>query len=222
MKEQFYLAFYSLNRNIHLSGITEVQFTELSSKFTYVNSDLFSFVVFFVSFFFTNITNVHPLVQYCHSLMRVMYRIFTKELLPSNFSFASGNAVCRSCVLLGWGPITLLLHIMRTSRYLRSYSTLVPAGATPLRSADAHLQWGLSLVPSTKLVLAAESKVAFMYFLQQRITQSCHTFSYVLKNNQAWCFVVTVAATPAWWNYYALVGLTSCHGWRRMDEGRET
>lgn len=157
-----------------------MQFTELSSKFTYVNSDLFSFVIFFVSFFFTNITNVHPLVQYCHSLMHVMYRIFTKELLLSSFSFASGNAVCRSCVLLGWGPITLLLHIMRRNRYLRSYSTLVPAGETQLRSADVHVhQFG------TKLILAAESRLAFMHSLQQRIIQPCHTFSYVLKNNQA-------------------------------------
>lgn len=36
-----------------------------------------------------------------------------------------------------------------------------------------------------------------MYFLPQRIVQSHHTFLFVLKSNQAWCFVL-VAATPAW------------------------
>lgn len=107
VKEQFYLAFYSLNRNIHLLGITEVQFTEFSSKFTYVNLDLFSLVLFVSFFFYTNVTNVHPLVQYCHSLMRVIYRIFTERLLLSKFSFASGNVACRSCMFLSAGPTTL-------------------------------------------------------------------------------------------------------------------
>lgn len=50
--------FYSLNRNIHLSDLAEVQFTELRGKLTCkFKIEGFGF------FFFTNITNVHPLVQ---------------------------------------------------------------------------------------------------------------------------------------------------------------
>lgn len=89
-----------------------------------------------------------------------------------------------------------------------------------MRPADAHLQRGLDLVPPTKFLLAAESRIALMYFLQQRIIQSHHTFLFVLKNSQERCFAVTVAATPAC-GAYALVELMSCQGWRRVDEGRE-
>lgn len=62
---------FTYNRNIHLSGITEVQFTELSSKF-HICKFRFLFVC-------TNLTNVHPFVQYCHSLMLAMYMVFPSE-----------------------------------------------------------------------------------------------------------------------------------------------
>lgn len=95
-----------------------------------------------------------------------------------------------------WSHHTLSLHIMRRSRHLRSHSTLVQAGATP-KPSMSPLAGGLRSVPTTEIVLAAESRIVFMYFLPQRIIQSHHTFLFVLKNNWAWCFVL-VAATPAW------------------------
>lgn len=52
-----------------MSDITEVQFTELRGKS--VNSH-FKILLFFC--FFTNITNVHPLVEYCHPVMLFMYK----------------------------------------------------------------------------------------------------------------------------------------------------
>lgn len=117
--QNFTWYFYSLNRNIHLSDITEVQCTELRGKLTYVNSYFKILDFFFLQILQMYIHWYSVAIQSCclctNLLLRILFIkfILLKKMLKISRKF-TGHC---------WVSVFLLFLLMRT---LQRDRNLVP------------------------------------------------------------------------------------------------